>query len=64
MRECGFDLGATHTRRDKDYWKTHSVVGEAFAHFTSILGSNPRMKELYKEIFPKSFEIYMEIIQQ
>ena len=53
-----------HYKQDKNYWKNHPVGREAFAHFTSILATNIKMKELYEEIFPKSFKIYKEIIKQ
>ncbi len=63
MRECGFDLGAGHTQRNKNYWKNHPVGGEAFAHFTSIIAVNSNMLERYMAYFPKSFEIFKEIMQ-
>ena len=33
-----------------------------FAHFVSILSINRQMIERYKAYFPKSFEIFMEIL--
>lgn len=63
MRESGYCLGASHTKFKKDYWTKKPVGREAFAHFTSILGSNSQMKEMYAKIFPKSFEIYKEILE-
>lgn len=62
MLRMGFDLGASHTRKNPKYWDTHSVGVEAFAHFTSILSTNTQRIESYKAYFPKSFEIYEEIL--
>jgi hypothetical protein len=64
MRKSGYSLGGSHTKQDENYWDYHPVGREAFAHFTSILTTNPKMKELYMEMFPKSFEIYKEILKQ
>ena len=64
MRKSGYNLGGSHTKQDEKYWDYHPVGREAFAHFTSILATNLKMKEMYIEMFPKSFEIYKEIIRQ
>lgn len=62
MLRMGFDLGASHTRKKPNYWKTNSVGAEAFAHFTGILSTNKQMIESYRAYFPKSFEIFEEIL--
>ena len=64
MRRKGIDLGATHTGRDPDYWKKHTVGSEAFAHFTSVLSTNSKNSEMLLGIFPKSYAIYEEIMQK
>ena len=63
MRRKGYDLGASHTQRNPTYWKTHKVGEEAFAHFTSALATNNVSAEQLVNIFPKSYEIYKEIMQ-
>lgn len=63
MRRKGFDLGATHTRRTPNYWKKHTVGSEAFAHFTSVISTNKKMEEKYRAYFPKSFQIFEEILR-
>lgn len=62
MEQLNFGLGGSHTRRDKDYWKKHSVGVEAFAHFTSALITNPKSAEMLINIFSKSYQIYKEIL--
>ncbi len=54
-----FNLGAGHR---KEYWDNVPVSIEAFAGFTSAIIVNPRSLELIKEIFPKSYEIYLEML--
>ena len=63
MQRMGYDLGATHTRRTPDYWKKHTVGSEAFAHFTSVISTNKKMEEKYRAYFPKSFQIFEEILR-
>lgn len=63
MYRMGFGLGASHTYKNPNYWKTNSVGAEAFAHFTSALGGNPVMAEQLINIFEKSYEIYKEIMK-
>lgn len=63
IRRLGYSLGASHTRRNPDYWKTHSVGSEAFAHFTSVISCNKKMEEKYRAYFPKAFQIYEEILK-
>ena len=46
-----------------DYWENENVLpAEAFAHFTGALITNNEGVELIKRFFPKSLEIYNEII--
>ena len=54
-----FNLGIGHR---KEYWNTVPVSIEAFAEFTSASIVNPGSLELIKEVFPKSYEIYLEIL--
>lgn len=63
MYRMGFGLGASHTYKNPNYWKTHSVGSESFAHFMSILSTNKQMVERYRAYFPKSFEIFEEILK-
>lgn len=46
-----------------DYWENENTLpAEAFAHFTGALITNNEGVELIKRFFPKSLEIYNEII--
>ena len=46
-----------------DYWENENALpAEAFAHFTGALITNNEGVELIKRYFPKSLEIYNEII--
>ena len=54
-----FNLGFGHR---KEYWEVTPVSIEAFAEFTSSTVVNPGSLKLIKEVFPKSYEIYLEIL--
>ena len=60
LSKGGFNLGFGHRR---NYWDIIPVSKEAFAEFTSSLATNPESLELLKEVFPKSYEIYLEILE-
>jgi len=62
MRKCGYSLGASHTAKDEKYWQKHSVGTEAFAHFASICATNRKKVEHFMTYFPKSYEIFKEIM--
>ncbi|MDO4728446.1 MAG: minor capsid protein [Bacteroidota bacterium] len=60
LSKGSFNLGFGHRRA---YWENIPVSKEAFAEFTSSLATNPESLELMKEVFPKSYEIYLEILE-
>ena len=60
LSKGSFNLGFGHRR---DYWENIPVSKEAFAEFTSSLATNPESLKLLKDVFPKSYEIYLEILE-
>lgn len=60
LSKGGFSLGFGHR---KEYWENIPVSKEAFAEFTSSLATNPESLKLLKEVFPKSYEIYLEMLE-
>lgn len=54
------NLGFGHK---KSYWDSIPVSKEAFAEFTSSLATNPESLEMLRKVFPKSYEIYLEMLE-
>lgn len=48
----------------KNYWKEHEVGVEAFAEMFDATINNPQSLEQIKKYFPKSYEVFIEIIDQ
>ena len=44
------------------YWKSHEVCVEAFAEMFSATISNPQSLEQIKRFFPKSYDMFLEIL--
>ena len=53
-----------HSYSTKDYWKKHKVGTEAFAEMFDATINNPESLKKIKEYFPKSYEIFEEIIKE
>jgi SPP1 gp7 family putative phage head morphogenesis protein len=53
-----------HYGHGKSYWKYHSVGVEGFAEMFSATVMNPESVEEIKHYFPKSYEIFEEIISE
>lgn len=53
-----------HSVSTKNYWRTNSVGSEAFAEMTDATINNSASLKRVKEYFPKSYEIYEEIIKE
>lgn len=53
-----------HSYSTKNYWRTHSVGTEAFAEMFDSTINNPESLKRIKEYFPKSYEIFEEIIEE
>lgn len=51
-----------HSYSTKNYWKKHRVGSEAFAEMFDATINNPESLKRIKEYFPKSYEIFEEII--
>ncbi len=53
-----------HTFNNKQYWKTHSVGSEAFAEMFDATINNPASLEQIQRYFPKSYEIFKEMLDE
>ena len=53
-----------HSYSTKNYWKTHGVGSEAFAEMFDATINNSKSLKRIKDYFPKSYEIFEEIIQE
>lgn len=53
-----------HTNKDKQYWSKISVGEEAFAEMFSATVMNPESVEHIKHYFPKTYEIFEEILKE
>lgn len=53
-----------HTNSRKDYWKWISVGTEAFAEMYSATVMNPESVKMIKHYFPKSYELFEEILEE
>jgi hypothetical protein len=63
---CGItnEVVRPHYGHKKAYWKTITVGKEAFAEMFSATIMNPESLEQIKYYFPKSYEIFEEIISE
>lgn len=52
-----------HKGANKSYWKHVTVGTEGFAEMTDATINNPESLEQIKKYFPKSYEIYLEMIE-
>lgn len=57
LAHCG------HTNGEKGYWKRVSVGSEGFAEMFSATTINPESVKEIKSYFPKSYEIFLEILE-
>ncbi len=53
-----------HSVDTKNYWRTHLVGGEGFAEMFDATINNYESLKRIKQYFPKSYEIFEEIIQE
>lgn len=53
-----------HSYSTKNYWKKHEVGNEAFAEMFDATINNSKSLKRIKEYFPKSYEIFEEIIKE
>lgn len=53
-----------HTNNDKQYWSKVSIGEEAFAEMFSATVMNPESVQMIKRYFPKSYELFEEILEE
>lgn len=53
----------TTTKHDGSYWETHPVGMEAFAEMMSATMACPESLEAIQRYFPKSYDIFLEILK-
>ena len=58
--ENSYPLGCGHGKR---YWATHNVNTEAFAEMYSATISNPESLEVIKTYLPKSYNVFLEMLE-
>ena len=55
---------SAHSKSNPKYWRTHEPGVEAFAEMFSATINNPNSLKRIKEFFPKSYEIFEEIMEE
>ena len=53
-----------HTNQQKNYWKKVSLGTEGFAEMFSATVMNPESVNRIKHYFPKSYELFLEILEE
>jgi SPP1 gp7 family putative phage head morphogenesis protein len=53
-----------HTNQDRNYWKKVSLGTEGFAEMFSATMMNPDSVDQIKHYFPKSYDLFLEILQE
>lgn len=55
---------STYCGHGASYWKSHNVGVEAFAEMFDATINNPKALEIIKKYFPKSYEIFIECLEE
>ena len=55
---------STYCGHGASYWKSHNVGCEAFAEMFDATINNPKSLETIKKYFPKSYEIFIECLEE
>lgn len=55
---------STYCGHGTSYWKSHNVGCEAFAEMFDATINNPQSLETIKKYFPKSYEIFIECLEE